>query len=110
MFAQSLDDRIGAANMYRVFHCADPVPMVPLFPFFHVPAERSGYKLGNGSRGLISLDVHNMEGSYIPGVSRQSWTALRHRDRSEEHTSELQSLMRNTYAVFCLKKNKQNIK
>src|SRR3546814_9791604 len=25
--------------------------------------------------------------------------------RSEEHTSELQSLMRNSYAVFCLKKN-----
>src|SRR3546814_9275258 len=28
--------------------------------------------------------------------------------RSEEHTSELQSLMRNTYAVFCLKKKKTN--
>src|SRR3546814_1733299 len=29
--------------------------------------------------------------------------------RSEEHTSELQSLMRNSYAVFCLKKkNSQN--
>src|SRR3546814_5556433 len=27
-------------------------------------------------------------------------------DRSEEHTSELQSLMRISYAVFCLKKNK----
>src|SRR3546814_8381521 len=27
-------------------------------------------------------------------------------DRSEEHTSELQSLMRNSYAVFCLKKKK----
>src|SRR3546814_2105863 len=27
--------------------------------------------------------------------------------RSEEHTSELQSLMRNTYAVFCLKKKKK---
>src|SRR3546814_8914197 len=26
--------------------------------------------------------------------------------RSEEHTSDLQSLMRNSYAVFCLKKNK----
>src|SRR3546814_7095192 len=26
------------------------------------------------------------------------------RGRSEEHTSELQSLMRNSYAVFCLKK------
>src|SRR3546814_1329269 len=28
----------------------------------------------------------------------------RHRPRSEEHTSELQSLMRTSYAVFCLKK------
>src|SRR3546814_1983921 len=30
--------------------------------------------------------------------------------RSEEHTSELQSLMRISYAVFCLKKKKQNHK
>src|SRR3546814_2194777 len=29
-----------------------------------------------------------------------------HVDRSEEHTSELQSLMRISYAVFCLKKKK----
>src|SRR3546814_8325577 len=29
-----------------------------------------------------------------------------HRGRSEEHTSELQSLMRISYAVFCLKKKK----
>src|SRR3546814_4182002 len=28
--------------------------------------------------------------------------------RSEEHTSELQSLMRISYAVFCLKKNRKN--
>src|SRR3546814_5085235 len=31
-------------------------------------------------------------------------------DRSEEHTSELQSLMRISYAVFCLKKKKKNKK
>src|SRR3546814_10585420 len=30
--------------------------------------------------------------------------AIARRYRSEEHTSELQSLMRNSYAVFCLKK------
>src|SRR3546814_2763783 len=30
--------------------------------------------------------------------------------RSEEHTSELQSLMRISYAVFCLKKKKQSTK
>src|SRR3546814_6331461 len=29
--------------------------------------------------------------------------------RSEEHTSELQSLMRSSYAVFCLKKNSSDI-
>src|SRR3546814_2516034 len=31
-----------------------------------------------------------------------------HNGRSEEHTSELQSLMRISYAVFCLKKKKNN--
>src|SRR3546814_2020146 len=30
-------------------------------------------------------------------------------ERSEEHTSELQSLMRNSYAVFCLKKKTKTI-
>src|SRR3546814_10621144 len=34
---------------------------------------------------------------------------LGRRRRSEEHTSELQSLMRISYAVFCLKKKKNNI-
>src|SRR3546814_7777372 len=33
----------------------------------------------------------------------------RRRARSEEHTSELQSLMRISYAVFCLKKKKHNL-
>src|SRR3546814_8904323 len=32
----------------------------------------------------------------------------RRRDRSEEHTSELQSLMRISYAVFCLKKKRSS--
>src|SRR3546814_9121350 len=31
-------------------------------------------------------------------------------DRTEEHTSELQSLMRNSYAVFCMKKKNRNRK
>src|SRR3546814_7115137 len=33
-----------------------------------------------------------------------SVSVIRVKERSEEHTSELQSLMRNSYAVFCLKK------
>src|SRR3546814_9314475 len=35
-------------------------------------------------------------------------SSLHHRERSEEHTSELQSLMRTSYAVFCLKKKKKS--
>src|SRR3546814_7276852 len=38
-------------------------------------------------------------------VSQLSQRAQSVDDRSEEHTSELQSLMRISYAVFCLKKN-----
>src|SRR3546814_4255854 len=36
--------------------------------------------------------------------------SARNRQRSEEHTSELQSLMRISYAVFCLKKKNKNTK
>src|SRR3546814_4605505 len=38
------------------------------------------------------------------------WRVNRRDSRSEEHTSELQSLMRISYAVFCLKKKKDNTK
>src|SRR3546814_2359086 len=41
----------------------------------------------------------------LRGVTTPRRNGLR---RSEEHTSELQSLMRISYAVFCLKKKKQN--
>src|SRR3546814_6023957 len=43
-----------------------------------------------------------------PGMSRDDLLGIN--IRSEEHTSELQSLMRISYAVFCLKKQKQQIK
>src|SRR3546814_8968993 len=42
------------------------------------------------------------------GVEQHVSTGQRHQPgRSEEHTSELQSLMRISYAVFCLKKKKK---
>src|SRR3546814_5356988 len=45
--------------------------------------------------------------TYRPGDDEPA--AIDHH-RSEEHTSELQSLMRISYAVFCLKKKKYNIR
>src|SRR3546814_4795280 len=47
----------------------------------------------------------------LPSVSFSRWAKQAHFGkvgfRSEEHTSELQSLMRISYAVFCLKKKKK---
>src|SRR3546814_2655137 len=40
----------------------------------------------------------------VGGIGLQLGFEAAHHARSEEHTSELQSLMRNSYAVFCLKK------
>src|SRR3546814_7279247 len=45
------------------------------------------------------------DGRSISDCARQARSPPR-RQRSEEHTSELQSLMRISYAVFCLKKKK----
>src|SRR3546814_1048970 len=48
--------------------------------------------------------LHQCEGSIAARAIND-----RRNDRSEEHTSELQSLMRISYAVFCLKKKKKHI-
>src|SRR3546814_4936761 len=45
-------------------------------------------------------------GDGYEALQRTLWGYARH--RSEEHTSELQSLMRISYAVFCLKKKKRS--
>src|SRR3546814_7271790 len=50
-----------------------------------------------------------LEPRHFRRVIEQLVGIKRCRDRSEEHTSELQSLMRNSYAVFCLKKKKIDI-
>src|SRR3546814_3862655 len=61
------------------------------FDFFH---------LGRSDRaGIAAESVLNRAGA--AELEKQ-------RSRSEEHTSELQSLMRISYAVFCLKKKKKN--
>src|SRR3546814_10095941 len=61
---------------------------------------------------LVTEDTSRFASASI-GMSRSSSTLCAaqgremHESRSEEHTSELQSLMRISYAVFCLKKKKK---
>src|SRR3546814_2158971 len=54
----------------------------------------------SSSKGIRCSVSHNDSYKYF---ARAVWVSS-HRLRSEEHTSELQSLMRISYAVFCLKK------
>src|SRR3546814_5275577 len=70
-----------------------------LFPSMRSRALSDG-SAGAADRGGCWLDV-------VDGQAATHDRTRRHCDRrSEEHTSELQSLMRISYAVFCLKKKK----
>src|SRR3546814_8250865 len=58
-----------------------------------------------GSFGWIASNRRALRSLPPALLQREEITAPRGDIRSEEHTSELQSLMRISYAVFCLKKN-----
>src|SRR3546814_3487811 len=71
----------------------------------------TGEPIGNTGLNLkaaIAGETHEYTDMY-PGMARtareEGFDEIA--DRSEEHTSELQSLMRISYAVFCLKKKKE---
>src|SRR3546814_20811333 len=67
-----------------------------LFPYTTLFRSGRGFGRGGGTRG-----------DHAGGRFRRSVRCARDW-RSEEHTSELQSLMRISYAVFCLKKKKKD--
>src|SRR3546814_7970504 len=62
-----------------------------------------GADVGEGAEGAERIGRHAAEGR-LQGDDAGEGGGNAH--RSEEHTSELQSLMRISYAVFCLKKKK----
>src|SRR3546814_7680800 len=71
----------------------------------------AGMRVGDIGVGALhphgKVVIHEQIENAIYAVGRNALPAsLRHEVRSEEHTSELQSLMRISYAVFCLKKKK----
>src|SRR3546814_1228800 len=61
-------------------------------------AAKAAKRRGDAFMGRPGREKMNGGRVHVNGVSK----------RSEEHTSELRSLMRNSYAVFCLKTTKRN--
>src|SRR3546814_4421340 len=79
-----------------------------LFPYttlFRSPSECISPRQPNGRSLAGGLRRYMAAHKYGNSRTDDLWNAV---ERSEEHTSELQSLMRISYAVFCLKK--KNIK
>src|SRR3546814_7091029 len=69
----------------------DPIP----------PPSHWTYLIPSHRQSALAEDGHALRGEFMPPVPLPR--------RSEEHTSELQSLMRISYAVFCLKKKTRTI-
>ena len=97
-FSQSLSNRLGPDHIFRVSNLADPVPMIPLFPFTHLPFTGPGITLATHGVGLISVAAHNMAGSYIPGVGAASWQALMRVDCAPEQDPKLIAWLDSTAA------------
>src|SRR3546814_4027054 len=80
------------------------------FDMVEIPGGHGVEREGAGDRGFhadaVVVAVALQDASRLPGRGAHAdMDQAIIGDRSEEHTSELQSLMRSSYAVFCLKKN-----
>ena len=76
LFAHALTQRATPQKIFRVSHPADPVPMIPLFPFWHLPFGLDGMTIAKSSNALVSSGAHSMKRSYGPGVAEHSWATL----------------------------------
>src|SRR3546814_3414402 len=94
------DLELAAREVTRTRHMAAPIGVA----FAHVEDHEIVALPADPPRKL--LQRHERNGRRRLGQKLPHRLAARDIGRSEEHTSELQSLMRISYAVFCLKKKK----
>src|SRR3546814_10282488 len=90
----------GERRLGQWFYCSKPKPRLQNAPDTP-PPERSAVE----RLAAVTRELDELKARAILDPSEENVIAY---VRSEEHTSELQSLMRISYAVFCLKKKQHN--
>jgi pimeloyl-ACP methyl ester carboxylesterase len=73
-FARKLSRKVGGHSIYRVSHNADPVAMIPIFPFAHVPDPGPSYMM-DWSGGRVAASAHFME-HYMDSIGNAAWGNL----------------------------------
>src|SRR3546814_7745944 len=108
------DDQRGALRISRCIRSQQPVyrfayggDMLKVDPALRLVEKAQIWTLEEELQDFPSFDLAARE----PGIdiTLGKTVEIERRSRSEEHTSELQSLMRISYAVFCLKKKNKKI-
>src|SRR3546814_9246574 len=104
------DGRVYAAAVEGGVHAFDLQTGNPVWTYESDLRLSGGPGVGEGVVAVGSLEGDVIALDAVTGAEK--WTAKVDNEviaapRSEEHTSELQSLMRISYAVFCLKKQKK---
>jgi pimeloyl-ACP methyl ester carboxylesterase len=90
LFSLAISRRLGAGNIHRVYHRGDPVPMIPIFPFSHVPFVGDGIGIGSLDSALVTAAHHKMGSSYGTAMAAPNidWTALKAAsDAAADHSS-----------------------
>src|SRR3546814_8415836 len=95
-------DAEGAGNHQQLVGAGLGTVVFPALPGRRLHAEPAG-RLRDRESGRFTRPPNAAADGVVLGV----WSYGKLIGRSEEHTSELQSLMRNSYAVFCLKTKKK---
>lgn len=68
--ANTLRTKVPAGSVKRIYSLADPVPMIPLFPYVHYGAGASGI---NANFSGVTATAHSMTECYIPNMPASGW-------------------------------------
>lgn len=102
-YAGKTERRLGSKNIYRVYHQTDPVPMVPTWPFFHVPDGGDGDFLLPSGLHLKPWEFHSMDRYLISAGSDErspvDWPVLKSRRPQDFLDSSIEAWLKAEGAI-----------